>query len=92
MKPYRAKTLIGAERMVRRWRRAHAGVLADLKKSAAIIEELKMHRRTLAKCAADGPCFDNPMFAAAAKILRDRILRDECGLSPDGKRLEGAKP
>jgi hypothetical protein len=42
----------------------------------------------LAKVAAEGPCFNNPLDAWAAKTLRDRILRVKCGLLPDGSRID----
>jgi hypothetical protein len=38
---------------------------------------------SLAKLAADGPCFFNPLDIATAKEGRDMILRS-AGLNPDG--------
>jgi hypothetical protein len=77
---YRAKTLRGAETRVRQ-------LLKTLREYDKICDRLKLERRTLAKLAAEGPCFYNPLDAMAAEILRDKILRDECRLTPEGKPI-----
>lgn len=81
MKPYKAKTLSGAQSRVR-----------DLEKVRAKMEKLlrqyQQERRLLAMLAADGPCFDNPIVVAEAKQMRNNVLRIECRLTPDGKYLQ----
>ena len=55
---------------------------------AKLVELLGYDERILlAKAASDGPCFYNPIEAMAAKTLRDTILKDECGLLPNGDRI-----
>lgn len=79
-KPYRARTLAGASRRVRR--------LEDqVRRLRAELGQLLHERRILAKACADGPAFDNPLWAIQAYNLRDRILRTECHLKHDGTPL-----
>lgn len=78
--PYKAQTISGAEREVRRLRRFNRELLA-------MLDEYAHDRVTLAKFAADGPAFDNPIVVMEAKKLRDSILRDRCRLAPDGRPL-----
>jgi predicted ATPase len=49
----------------------------------AQVKKLQTEREVLAMLAARGPAFDNPILAAEATKLRDKVLR-ECGLNPDG--------
>ncbi|HYF35134.1 MAG TPA: hypothetical protein VD994_07605 [Prosthecobacter sp.] len=42
--------------------------------------------KLMARLAADGPCFDNPLEAMAAKNRRDELLAIQ-GLRPDGKHI-----
>lgn len=76
-KPYTAKSLAGAQRRVRELDKL-------VNKITQLLEKYAETRRLMAKLAADGPAFDNPLHAAAAKDLRDTILREECRLNPDG--------
>jgi hypothetical protein len=48
------------------------------------IKELEDETVVLAKLAATGRAFFNPLEAFAAESIRDRILRDKCRLNPDG--------
>jgi hypothetical protein len=91
-KPYRATSLKGAERRVRFLHDRLARSRRHCAEAEAAIERLESERELLAKLAATGPFFTNPLVAYAAKELRDGILR-ECGLRPDGKPLKtgGAK-
>lgn len=76
-KPYRAKTLSGAQTYVRNLKR-------QLEHVTRLFEDAHDDRVAVAKLSADGPCFNNPLEAAAAKVRRDKILRDWCRLNPDG--------
>lgn len=85
-KPYKAKSLKGAQRRVR-------DLTAQVKHLNEVLgvwmertKEYREHCRTLAKLAADGPAFDNPLKIYEAKNLRDTVLR-ECNLKPDGSHL-----
>jgi hypothetical protein len=79
-KPYKAKSLSGAERQVRQLRK----IVANLNEIAG---RFKQERDRMAMLAADGPCFSNPLVVAETKQLRDKILRESCGLRPDGRSL-----
>lgn len=78
--PYRARTLAGATKRVRRLQKM-------LREYGAEMREMVAERRALAKLAAEGPAFHNPLEAMAAERLRDRILAHECGLKHDGSPL-----
>ena len=84
---YKAKSISGAEREVRGLRRQIEHLNDVLGRYMDEAKQLQEHRRTLAKLAAEGAAFDNPLVAMAAKELRNRILRDECSLAPDGTYL-----
>ncbi len=79
--PYKARSINGAQARVR-----------NLEKQVAYLDkwagELVQERRILAKLAAEGPAFFNPLDAFAAKTLRDKILERECRLNPDGSPME----
>lgn len=55
--------------------------IKQLKQQIKELEDIATH---LAKLAATGPAFSNPLEAAAAERIRDRILREKCNLKPDG--------
>lgn len=77
---YKAKTLSGAQSMVRR-------LLNQREELSEIIGKLLKERRELAKLAAEGPAFTNPLHVFEVQALRDRILREECKLKPNGEPL-----
>jgi len=67
MKPYRAKSLASAEKMVRRLQR-------QILERDDLIWIWNRERQLLAKLAADTPQFNNPFVVMEAKQIRDRIL------------------
>ena len=73
---YKAKSLSGAERKVRDMQK----VIDSLKD---VIARFDAERVMLAKLAAKGPAFYNPLEAAAAEKIRDELL-NQIGLNPDG--------
>lgn len=73
---YKAKTLSGAQRRVRELMKQREA-LNDL------IEQLVRERHMLAKLAAKGPAFFNPLEVMEAEQLRDAVL-DRLGMNPDG--------
>ena len=87
MKLYTAKTIRGAQEYARRLRRQLDDAHDAIENMAGTVSRLLDERIMLAKLAADGPCFDNPLQAHQAKSIRDTILKDEC-LAPDGTFLE----
>lgn len=64
----RFKTLAGAERRVRRLEKV-------LHEYGEMCCRKDAEKQLLAKLAATGPAFFNPLEAAAAEMLRDEILR-----------------
>jgi len=85
-KPYKAKTLSGAQAEVRSLRRHLESCHKLVDKFAGENKELRAQLVEMAKLAADGACFDNPILVARVTKLRDEILRS-IGLAPDGKFL-----
>lgn len=79
-RPYRAKTIAGAQEKVRALQRE----CAELSRK---VGQYYADRIALAKLAAEGPCFYNPLDAFAAKHIRDEVLRDCCKMKPDGTPL-----
>lgn len=77
---YKAKTMTGAEREVRLLRRR----LAEVNE---LLGEYAKTRKLMAMLAAEGPAFNNPLVVYEAKEVRDRILRNECRMKPDGSPL-----
>jgi hypothetical protein len=75
-KPYTAKSLTGATAYVRLLLKQREEWNATL---GRYMKEVNM----LAKLAAKGPAFFNPLEAMAAEQLRDRILR-ELNMNSDG--------
>lgn len=84
-KPYKAKTISGAQAYVRMLQKSRSEIVA-------LLERYAVERRMMAMLAADGPAFMNPLEAMAAKVKRDEILRDECHLNPDGSPLPKGRP
>lgn len=79
-KPYKAKSITGAQAYVR-------SLQKQLKHTSKLLERYAIERRYMAMLAADGPAFDNPIKIYQAKKIRDEILRIECRLQPDGRPL-----
>ncbi len=75
-KPYTAKSITGAERMVRSLQKQV--VTLD-----AIATKWNHERKMLAKLAATGPAFFNPLDVMDAERIRDEILA-QIGMRPDG--------
>jgi len=67
MKPYRAKSLASAEKMVRRLQR-------QIAERDDLIRIWSHERLMLAKLSAEMPRFFNPMIVWEAEKIRDRIL------------------
>lgn len=86
-KPYRARTLAGAEKRVRSGVKRIRRLDAKIRELQSELGRLLHERRLLAKACADGPAFDKPLWAIQAYNLRDRILREECGLDHNGTRI-----
>lgn len=85
-KPYKAKSIEGAQRKVRSLQR-------DIEQWRALVGDLERYlvreqhtSRLLARMAAEGPAFDNPLVAMEAKNRRDQKLA-ELGMKPDGTVL-----
>lgn len=81
-KPYKAKSLAGAQRRVRALLKQRAHLIS-------LLERYVSERKALAKLAAKGPAFSNPLEAFAAEKVRDAVL-NELGMNPDGSFLEVA--
>lgn len=76
MTTYQPRTFSGAKRRVME-------LSEQVAERNELIERLTQERNVLAKLAAKGPAFFNPLEAMAAEIIRDRVL--EClGMNPDG--------
>jgi hypothetical protein len=84
-KPYQAKTLSGAQAYVRSLQKQVDHIIK-------LFEECHSDRLLMARIAADGPAFNNPLEAMAAKLRRDELLREWCKLNPDGSPLSAASP
>lgn len=82
-KKYEAKSLAGATARVRMLEKQRAKLDDDLGRSLSEIKALRAQRAALAKLAAKGPTFFNPLEVFAAEALRDQILKD-LGMNPDG--------
>ena len=79
-KPYKGRSLTGAIRRVRELQK-----LVDQYRE--LFDRWYEERKLLAKLAATGPCFYDPLEAMAAEELRDDILRN-CRLMPDGSAIK----
>lgn len=75
-KPYKAKSITGAQDYVRR-------LLKLRRETEALLDSYARDRIMLAKLAAEGPIFFNPIYVAEAKNIRDEILKS-LGMNPDG--------
>lgn len=73
---HRYKSIDGAVRRIRQLEE----IVADYRD---ITDRYAADRNTLAKLAAKGPAFFNPLEAMAAEEVRDRILAS-MGMNPDG--------
>lgn len=85
---YKPRTIQGARNRV-------LALMKEADDAYALVRELRQENfklieqcKILAMLCADGPSFDNPLHIAAAKTLRDEILRRECKLNPDGTRIK----
>lgn len=85
-RPYKAKSLAGAQRKVRQLQRDNQQLSNAVKEFAQLFGRAEHEKRMLARLAAKGPAFDNPLIAWEAEALRDRILAG-LGLKPDGSPL-----
>ncbi len=90
MKPYKAKTITGAQSRVRELENQRRELLRCLQEADARVERLTDERQLLAKLAATGPAFFNPLEAFAAQKLRDSILATECNMASNGDPLPGS--
>lgn len=82
-KPYVAKTITGAQRKVRELQRDIEQLRAELADVDRYLVREQHTSRLLARLAATGPAFDNPLIAWEAEERRNKILA-ELGLNPDG--------
>jgi hypothetical protein len=73
---YKAKTLSGAQRRVRE-------LLKQRDEANEVIGRLMHERIQLAKLAAKGPAFFNPLEAMEAEQIRDLVLA-RLNMNPDG--------
>lgn len=84
-KPYKAKSIEGAQRKVRQLQRDNEQLRAELAYVDRYLVREQHTSRLLARLAAKGPAFDNLMVALEAETRRDQILA-ELGMNPDGTR------
>lgn len=77
-RPYTAKSLPSAQRLARYLRK-------QLDEAHERIARFHQDRLLLAKLAAKGPCFHNPLEAMAAETVRDEILLKHLRLLPNGR-------
>lgn len=74
MKPYKAKTLIGAERLVRKLKN-------EIKARDHLLTSFEYDMRQVAKLASETPQFHNPLMVQEAKKKRDQIIfRESSGI------------
>ena len=73
---YKPRSLNGAAHKV-------ANLESQIAELNSILNRWKAERIALAKLAAKGPAFFNPLEAMAAEKVRDTIL-DQLGMRPDG--------
>lgn len=71
-KPYQAKSLSGAQYMVRKHRRL-------ISEMHGLLNQFDRERKLLARLAAETPQFSNPLEVYEAQKIRDRILS---GITP----------
>ena len=70
MKPYKAKSIKGAERYVR-------SLLKQRAERDKLLDDYDRQRKMLAKLSADTPQFYNPFDVMEAKTTRDVILKHQ---------------
>lgn len=87
---YQAKSISGAQRRVRELEKLRSQLTALLENHATRLKEADGKLKSLAKLAAKGPCFFNPLEAFSAEHLRDEILAS-MGLNPDGTFMTKGK-
>lgn len=75
-KPYTVRSITGAQARVRQ-------LVKQIEERDKLLTRWAGERAMLAKLAADGPAFSNPLDAAAAIAVRDDILY-RLKLNPDG--------
>jgi len=73
---YKARSLKGAERRVRELLKIQA-------EYERYVGRMSQEIKLLARLAAKGPAFDNPLIVAAAEKIRDRELA-LMNMNPDG--------
>lgn len=76
-KLYTPRSLPAAQRTARYLRK-------QLNEAHEQIKKLHTERVALAKLAAKGPCFFNPLDVMQAEKYRDQILLQYCKMLPDG--------
>jgi ATPase subunit of ABC transporter with duplicated ATPase domains len=86
VKPYKPKSLAGAARKVRQLQRAADQLRSELNDLRRYLVREQHTSRLLARLAATGPAFTNPIIAWEAQARRDQILA-ELGLNPDGSPM-----
>jgi len=77
---YKPRTLSGAAKRV-------AQLQTQRDERESLLKQWSSDRIALAKLAATGPAFVNPLEAIAAVKLRDQILM-KAGMNPDGTFLQ----
>lgn len=82
-KSYKAKSITGAQDYVRR-------LLKLRRETEALLDSYARDRVLLARLAAEGPAFDNPIICYQAKKVRDEILK-HLGMNPDGTFIGAGK-
>lgn len=85
-KPYKAKSLAGAQRKARELQRDNQRLRKQIADLGRYLVRAQHVQRMLARLAAKGPAFDNPIIVWEAEAIRDQLLA-ELGLSPDGEPL-----
>lgn len=76
----RFKSIAGAERRI-------GNLQKQLREADALLVRFNAERIALAKLAAKGPTFFNPLDVVVAERIRDKILRELCYMNPDGTVL-----
>lgn len=86
-KLYKAKSIEGAQRKVRQLQRDIEQLRAELADVDRYLVREQHTSRLLARLAAKGPAFNNPLVAWEAESRRDKILA-ELGVNPDGTPIQ----
>jgi hypothetical protein len=80
---HRFKSIEGAVRRIRQLEKQQRIATGILTGRNLEIKQLDSDRKLMARLAADGPCFFNPLEAMAAKQRRNLLLAAQW-LNPDG--------